>query len=83
MENPGAARKLASVAAWSGGTVSALVGTTGALLWAEATLARKTIGILTEDKPPDATGWYGRGLRRLPGRGDAGRLSREWPGGAG
>ena len=39
----------------------ALVGTAGALLWAEATLARRTIGILTEDKPPDATGWYGRG----------------------
>ena len=61
MENAGAVRKLASLAVWGGGTVSALVGTTGALLWAEATLARKTIGILTEDKPPDATGWYGRG----------------------
>ena len=61
MENAGAARKLASLAAWGGGTATALAGTAGALLYAEATLARKTIGILTEDKPPDATGWYGRG----------------------
>ncbi|MGH3307578.1 MAG: SGNH/GDSL hydrolase family protein [Nocardioides sp.] len=61
MQTVGAARKLASAAAWGGGGVTALVGTVGALLWAEATLARKTIGILTEDKPPDATGWYGRG----------------------
>ena len=61
METAGAARKLIPIAAWGSGAVTALVGTAGALLYAEATLARKTIGILTEDKPPDATGWYGRG----------------------
>ena len=61
METVGAARRIASAAAWGGGGVTALVGAAGGLLWAEATLARKSIGILTEEKPPDATGWYGRG----------------------
>ncbi len=61
MEKVRAVRKVASVAAKGGGGAFALVGTAGALLWAEATLARKTIGVLTEEKPPDATGWYGRG----------------------
>ena len=61
MQTAGAARKLIPIAAWGSGAVTALVGTAGALLYAEASLARKTIGILTEDKPPDATGWYGRG----------------------
>lgn len=61
METAAAARKLASLAAWGGGTVTATAGAVGALLYGEATLARKTIGIITEDKPPDATGWYGRG----------------------
>lgn len=61
METAGAARTIASVAARGGVSLFALAGTAGALLWGEATLARKTIGILTEDKPPDATGWYGRG----------------------
>lgn len=31
------------------------------VLVAEARLARRTIGTLTDDPPPDATGWYGRG----------------------
>jgi lysophospholipase L1-like esterase len=61
VEKVRAVRKIASVAAKGGGGVFAVVGAVGALLFAEATLARKTIGILTEDKPPDATGWYGRG----------------------
>jgi lysophospholipase L1-like esterase len=61
VETAAAARKVASVAAKGGGGAFALIGTAGALLWAEATLARKTIGVLTEEKPPDATGWYGRG----------------------
>ena len=31
------------------------------LLVAEAKLARRTIGVLVGEPPPDATGWYGRG----------------------
>lgn len=31
------------------------------LLVVEAKLARKTIGTITAEPPPDATGWYGRG----------------------
>ena len=31
------------------------------VLVAEARLARRAIGTLTEDPPPDASGWYGRG----------------------
>jgi len=56
----GAARKLASAAAYGGGGLSALgLGLYG-LLRAEARLARWTIGETT-GAPPDATGWYGRG----------------------
>lgn len=33
------------------------------LLVAEAKWARRSIGVITEDPPPDATGWYGRGRR--------------------
>jgi lysophospholipase L1-like esterase len=56
-----AVRKIASVAALGGGGAFVVAGATGALLLAEASLARKTIGVLTTEKPPDATGWYGRG----------------------
>ncbi|EON22917.1 GDSL family lipase [Nocardioides sp. CF8] len=31
------------------------------VLVAEARLARRTIGVLSEHTPPDSTGWYGRG----------------------
>ena len=61
MEKVRSVRKIASVAALGGGGAFAVVGAAGALLFAEATLARKTIGVLTTEKPPDATGWYGRG----------------------
>jgi lysophospholipase L1-like esterase len=56
-----AARKLASAAAFGGGGLSVLGAGLYGVLVAEAKLARKTIGRLTEEPPPDATGWYGRG----------------------
>jgi lysophospholipase L1-like esterase len=61
VEKVRAVRKIASVAALGSGGAFAVVGVAGALLYAEATLARRTIGVLTTEKPPDATGWYGRG----------------------
>jgi lysophospholipase L1-like esterase len=57
MGKAGAARKLAAAAAVGGGGLSLLYG----VLNLEAWLARKTIGQIREDPPPDATGWYGRG----------------------
>jgi lysophospholipase L1-like esterase len=57
----GAARKLASAAAYGGGGLSALGAALYALLRAEAKLARRTIGDPGDVRPPDATGWYGRG----------------------
>jgi lysophospholipase L1-like esterase len=56
-----AARKLASAAAYGGGGLSVLGGALYGVLTAEAKLARKTIGTLRPEPPPDATGWYGRG----------------------
>jgi lysophospholipase L1-like esterase len=56
----GAARKLASAAAYGGGGVSALGMALYGVLRLEAEVARKTIGRLDHD-PPDSTGWYGRG----------------------
>jgi len=56
----GAARKLASAAAYGGGGLSVVGGALYGLLTAEAKLARRAIGRLDED-PPDSTGWYGRG----------------------
>ena len=60
MGKAGAARKLAAAAAYGGGGLSLL----GAGLWGvlnlEAWLARRTIGPVLEDPPPNATGWYGR-----------------------
>jgi lysophospholipase L1-like esterase len=56
-----AARKLASAAAFGGGGLSVLGAGLYGVLVAEAKLARRTIGIITEEPPPDATGWYGRG----------------------
>jgi len=57
----GAARKLASAAAYGGGGLSLLGGALYGVLRAEATLARRAIGEAGEEPPPDATGWYGRG----------------------
>lgn len=55
-----AARKLAAAAAYGGGGLTVVGGTLYGVLRAEAKLARRTIGEATT-KPPDATGWYGRG----------------------
>lgn len=56
----GAARKLASAAAFGGGGVSVLGAGLYGLLVAEAKFARRVIGRI-DGTPPDATGWYGRG----------------------
>ena len=61
MGKAGAARKLASAAAYGGGGLSALGAGLYGLLRAEAKLARRTIGEAGDERPPDATGWYGRG----------------------
>jgi lysophospholipase L1-like esterase len=56
-----AAKKLASAAAYGGGGLSVLGAGLYGLLTAEARWARRTIGDVRDDPPPDATGWYGRG----------------------
>ena len=61
MGKAAAARKLAAAAAYGGGGLSVLGGALYGVLRAEAKLARKTIGEPGGRKPPDATGWYGRG----------------------
>ncbi len=61
MGRAAAARKLASAAAYGGGGLSLLGAGLYGVLTAEAKLARKTIGRLSDQPPPDATGWYGRG----------------------
>lgn len=61
MGKAGAARKLASAAAYGGGGVSLLGGSLYGLLRLEAWLARRSIGPRREEPPPDSTGWYGRG----------------------
>ncbi len=61
MGKAGAARKLAAAAAFGGGGLSLLGGALYGVLNVEAWLARRTIGEVSEDPPPDATGWYGRG----------------------
>ena len=61
MGKAGAARKLASAAAFGGGGLSVLGAGLYGVLRAEATLARRTIGNADDRAPPDSTGWYGRG----------------------
>src|SRR6478736_6639880 len=56
----GAARKLASAAAYGGGGLSVLGASLYGVLRLEAQAARRTIGN-AEGDPPDPTGWYGRG----------------------
>ncbi len=56
-----AARKLASAAVYGGGGLSVLGGGLYGVLVAEARLARRTIGEVSAEPPPDASGWYGRG----------------------
>ncbi len=60
MSRAAAARKLAAAAAFGGGGLSVVGASLYGVLRAEATLARRTIGNAT-GKPPDSTGWYGRG----------------------
>jgi lysophospholipase L1-like esterase len=60
VSSPGAARKLASAAAYGGGGLSVLGASLYGVLRAEASLARKSIGN-AHKRVPDATGWYGRG----------------------
>jgi lysophospholipase L1-like esterase len=57
----GAARKIASAAAFGGGGLSVLGAGLFGVLTLEARLAKRTIGVIREEPPPDATGWYGRG----------------------
>jgi lysophospholipase L1-like esterase len=57
----GAARRLASAAAYGGGGLSLLGGALYAVLSAEAKLAKRTIGEVRDEPPHDSTGWYGRG----------------------
>ncbi|WP_141014056.1 SGNH/GDSL hydrolase family protein [Nocardioides sambongensis] len=61
MSKAAAARKLAAAALYGGGGVSAVGAGLYGVLVTEAKLARKIIGPVLEDPPPDATGWYGRG----------------------
>ena len=61
MSKAAAARKLAAAAAYGGGGLSLAGAGIYGLLTAEAKLARRTIGEISPDPVPDATGWYGRG----------------------
>lgn len=61
MGKAAAARKLASAAAFGGGGLSVLGAGLYGVLAAEARLARRVIGVIGDDRPPDASGWYGRG----------------------
>ncbi|TYL45195.1 SGNH/GDSL hydrolase family protein [Nocardioides sp. BGMRC 2183] len=61
MSRASAARKLAAAALYGGGGVSAVGAGLYGVLVTEARVARKIIGPVLEDPPPDATGWYGRG----------------------
>ena len=61
MSKASAARRLASAAAYGGGGLSVLGAGLYGVLTAEAKLARRAIGHASDEPPPDATGWYGRG----------------------
>ncbi len=61
MGKAAAARKLAAAAAYGGGGLSLLGAGLYGVLNLEAWLARRTIGPMLEDPPPNSTGWYGRG----------------------
>lgn len=61
MSRASAARKLAAAAAYGGGGLSVLGAGLYGVLTAEAKLARRTIGQVRDEPPPDSTGWYGRG----------------------
>lgn len=61
MGRAAAARKLASAAAYGGGGLGVVGAGLYGVLVTEAKWARKTIGPMIEEPPPDPTGWYGRG----------------------
>ncbi len=61
MGTTGAARKLASAAAYGGGGLSVLGAGLYGVLRAEASLARRAIGEPNGERPPESSGWYGRG----------------------
>ncbi|MEO5664649.1 MAG: SGNH/GDSL hydrolase family protein [Nocardioides sp.] len=62
MGTTGAARKLASAAAFGGGGLSVLGAGLYGVLRAEANLARRAIGEPNAgNRPPESSGWYGRG----------------------
>lgn len=61
MSRAAAARKLAAAAAYGGGGLSVLGAALYGVLATEARWARRTIGPMIEQPPPDSTGWYGRG----------------------
>jgi lysophospholipase L1-like esterase len=56
-----AARKLASAAVYGGGGLSVLGAGLYGLLTFEAKSARRVIGEASSVRPPDPSGWYGRG----------------------
>jgi lysophospholipase L1-like esterase len=56
-----AARKLAAAALYGGGGVSAVGAGLYGVMVAEAKIARRIIGEASDEPPPDASGWYGRG----------------------
>lgn len=61
MGKAAAARRLASAAVYGGGGLSLLGAGLYGVLTAEAKLAKRAIGEVSAEPPPDATGWYGRG----------------------
>lgn len=60
MSRPTATRTLTAAAAYTTGGLSLLGASLYGVLRAEAGVARRTIG-RTDNRVPDATGWYGRG----------------------
>ena len=60
MNKAATAKKLGAAALYGGGGVASLGAGFYGVMVAEAKLARRIIGE-ANDKPPNSTGWYGRG----------------------
>ena len=72
MGKAGAARKLASAAAYGGGGLSVVGAALYGILTFEANSARRVIGEASSVRPPDPSGWYGRSrLHARAARGQA------------